>query len=129
MHVAPHTNRGVVNATGTFPSRFLIFTIYNTFKVLFFNIKMVLKRRNKIMIIDITKDLNNSFRIVFTQRLTANGTNFRGLMLFTFKTNNSELFENFTDYGRWLNEKDKNVILLLRLFRTSKQNSTSYNIS
>lgn len=115
--------------TGTFPPRFLIFTIYNTFKVLFFNIKMVLKRRNKIMIIDITKDLNNSFRIVFTQRLTANGTNFRGLMLFTFKTNNSELFENFTDYGRWLNEKDKNVILLLRLFRTSKQNSTSYNIS
>lgn len=90
---------------------------------------MIFNSKNKIMIIDITRDLDNNFKIIFTQKVLAENDRYKGLMLFSFKTNDSELFYNFTDYGRWLNEKDKYSILLLRLFNQTKQNSTSYNIS
>lgn len=91
---------------------------------------MALKRnKNKIMIINITKQLNGSYKIMFSQKAPANSENFKGLMIFTFKTFNPELFYNFKHYGRWLDEKNKNSVLLLRLFKQSFQNSTSYYIS
>lgn len=80
------------------------------------------------MIIDITKDLDNNFKVIFTQKIIAKGDSFRGLMLFTFKTDSPELFCNFTEYGRWLDEGNKYTILLLRLFIKAKQNTTSYNV-
>lgn len=89
---------------------------------------MKLKGKNKLMIIDITKDLDNNFKIIFTQKIIASGDNFKGLMLFTFKTDSAELFCNFKRYGRWMREEDRDAILLLRLFNKSKQNTTSYNI-
>lgn len=83
----------------------------------------------KIMIIDIVKDLDSNFKIIFTQKTVVNSSSFKGLMIFSFKTSDSKLFYTFRDYGKWLKMKDKNAILLLRLFRQAKQNTTSYNIT
>lgn len=78
------------------------------------------------MILNILK-INDYYKVVFTQRRTIKSNNYTGLMFFSFTTKNDYLFNNFKNYGKWLNEKNKERILLLYLFEQSKQNTTPYN--
>lgn len=80
------------------------------------------------MILNITKINDKCFKILFTIKYLCKSDYYKGLMLLSFKTDDSILYDTFSKYGIWLSKNDRKSVLLLRLFKQAKQNTTSFNI-
>ena len=79
------------------------------------------KRNKRFMIISSIKIDYNTCLIRFAFESCVKNYDYKGLFVYEFKTNDFTIYNYFNDYGRWLREKNKYVMLLLCLLDKQKK--------
>lgn len=76
------------------------------------------KIKEEFMIISITEIKDNQYQIIFARKNPFVNDIYHGLIINSFKTSDSTLFNRFNRFGKWLKRKDKDIYVLLYLLKT-----------